>query len=399
MAQSGCFYRAFNAWHLRYYETRAGVRVQRSRRICDGNKSKAEARLIAAPFIEQINADDNAPTAVEPDQTIADFWVSTYDPYIAKHKRANTVHSYRVIWSRHLKAHFGDRELRSYRTPEATKFLSKLAEKRGQRTVQHVRSLMSGIYSHAVAIGACKSNPIADAKILGDLIAPGETAHYTLEEAEDIISALADRVDAQLIFALAYFAGLRPGEINALKWEDLDTEFVHIRRAIGRGVVAEPKTKKSIRSIPLIAPVRIPLELWRRKCGNRTEGWVFESSGTLPEERIDAPEFKRFVGGPSPIDLHNVIRRVIVPHIEGERACVLCDRVPKPAGVWKTMYSGRRGDITITIEKTGGNYAVAQALAGHKHMTTTLNVYKKAITPEAFEAGMRQLETSLKESQ
>jgi hypothetical protein len=99
-------------------------------------------------------------------QTITDFWVSIYEPYVAKHKRANTVHSYRVIWNKHFKAHFGDRELRAYQTPEATSFLSKLAETRGQRTVQHVRSLMSGIYSHAVAIGACKVNLIGDCKIL-----------------------------------------------------------------------------------------------------------------------------------------------------------------------------------------------------------------------------------------
>jgi hypothetical protein len=39
----------------------------------------------------------------------------------------------------------------------------------------------------------------------------------------------------------------------------------------------------------------------------------------------------------------------------------------------------------MTIEATGGNHAVAQALRrspGHKSMTTTLNVYKEQITPQ-----------------
>lgn len=44
------------------------------------------------------------------------------------------------------------------------------------------------------------------------------------------------------------------------------------------------------------------------------------------------------------------------------------------------------------VEATGGNYAVAQALLGHKSMTTTLNVYKKAITQGGFHAGMKLLE-------
>jgi integrase len=53
------------------------------------------------------------------------------------------------------------------------------------------------------------------------------TAHYTLEEAENIISALVDHVDAQLVMALSFFLGLRPGEIAGLKWEDFDeTQFI-----------------------------------------------------------------------------------------------------------------------------------------------------------------------------
>ena len=44
--------------------------------------------------------------------------------------------------------------------------------------------------------------------------------------------------------------------------------------------------------------------------------------------------------------------------------------------------------VTMVIESTGGNYAVAQAMARHKKMTTTLNVYKKQITPEAKDAGV-----------
>jgi hypothetical protein len=48
----------------------------------------------------------------------------------------------------------------------------------------------------------------------------------------------------------------------------------------------------------------------------------------------------------------------------------------------------------MTIEATNGNYAVAQALLRHKSMTTTLTVYKKQITPDAFRAGMKLLQGS-----
>ncbi len=177
--QQGYLYKANGAWHLRYYCSRTvngkPERVQRSRRIGDAKLSKSQAKTLAAPFIAEINTEDEdrrveVLKGIDPDQTITDFWDATYEPYILKHKRANTSHSYQQLWTKHLKPHFGERELRSYQTAEATVFLSKLAETLGQRTVQHIRSLMSGLYSHAVAIGACKVNPIGACKILAYLI-------------------------------------------------------------------------------------------------------------------------------------------------------------------------------------------------------------------------------------
>jgi integrase len=40
------------------------------------------------------------------------------------------------------------------------------------------------------------------------------------------------------------------------------------------------------------------------------------------------------------------------------------------------------------------DYAVAQALLRHRDMTTTLRVYKKAMTSAAFQKGMKQLEAA-----
>jgi hypothetical protein len=83
-----------------------------------------------------------------------------------------------------------------------------------------------------------------------------------------------------------------------------------------------------------------------------------------------------------------VINRVILPHVTGRR-CVPCNAIPKKSKVtWKGLYAGRRGACTAVIEATNGNYAVGQALLRHKSMKTTLDVYKKQITPDAFKTGM-----------
>ncbi len=220
-----------------------------------------------------------------------------------------------------------------------------------------------------------KVNVWRDVEIPDDAIEPRETEHYTLAEAEDLISALVDHVDAQLVMALSCFLGLSPYELNALRWEDFDDVYVNIRRGVVRGIVGPTKNKWRAQPVPLVDQVRVPLELWRRKSGNPSEGWVFPS-------RNDTPA-----------DLHNLVARVIRPHVEGIERCVLCDRIPKKSGVrWKGIQAGRRCAATAIIENTGGNFAVAQAVLRHKRMDTTVRFYKKAITDKALLAGMKQFE-------
>jgi hypothetical protein len=144
---------------------------------------------------------------------------------------------------------------------------------------------------------------------------------------------------------------------------------VHIRRAVDKfGQVDTPKTAESIASLPLIDQVRVPLEPWRRQSKRPKEGWVFGSWNATP------------------VDLHTLAARVLRPHLEGGD-CVRCDRKLEKSSVrWKGFHAGRRGACT----------AVAQALIRHWSMTTTLNVYKKQITPQAFKDGMRLLEAAAK---
>jgi integrase len=370
--QGYIFESASGSFHVRYYTTEIinGVptRVQRSSLLCRKDhkhysRSCKAVKLLRDEFMRKVNVNQ----ANEQDMRIADFWEQRYLPFVLENMKASTVYGYQQIWQQHLKAHFGEMTLQGYRTHYGSQFLLGLTKTQGRRTLNHIRSLMSGIFSHAVNEGRLESNPIHDVKILGKVKPPKGTAHYTLEEAENIISALVEHVDAQLVVALSFFLGLRPGEIAALKWEDFDEHYVHIRRAVVRGIVGTCKTPESEATLPLIDQVRIPLELWRQKCvtaGRKpTEGWVFPS-------RNDTP-----------VDLHNMIARVIVPTLEA-------------AGLeWKSLYAGRRGAGTVLVELTNGNYAAAQELLRHKHMSTTLQFYKRQ-TESALTNGMKLLEAA-----
>jgi len=360
--------------------------VQKTHRLCSkddrhySTKCKA-VRLLADAFMLTVNQQRHD-TEGE-DMTVAAFWDKQFLPYCEAvviggrpRRKPSTMKGYKQIWEQHLKAHFGSRTLQQYRASWGSSFLDGLTATQGRNTLRHISALASSIFSRAVAEQRLRSNPWNDVQF-PESASPANTPHYTWEEAENVISALVDRVDCQLVMALACFAGLRPNEIAALRWEDVDGEWLHIRRGIVGGKLDTPKTAESIRSVPLLPHVRISLELWRQKSSNT--GWIFPSEGTLTAARIVAPEMQHLAGGPSPVDLHNLVKRVIRPAVE------------KAKLQWKPIKAGRTGAATAIIERSNGNAALAQAVLGHKSMTTTLAVYKKAISPANLLAGMKAL--------
>jgi len=389
--QHGYVYEGFGAFHVRFYQNESVdgrvERKQRSHRLCSKDRTHysttcKQVKLLCADFMRKVNT----ATATEQDTTIADFWEKNYLPYCvdivpltgkARFKKA-TLRGYKQIWTQHLAPHFAKLTLQEYEPHLGTRFLQSLTGTHSKSTLKHIKVCASSLFKRALIEQRIKTNPWHDVQMPDDAIESSRTEHYTLEEAENIISALVAHVDCQLIMALSCFLGLRRGEIAALRWEDFDATHVHIRRAVDKfGQVDTPKTAESIASLPLIDQVRVPLELWRRQSKRPKEGWVFGSRNATP------------------VDLHNLAVRVLRPHLQGGD-CVRCDRKLKKSRVrWKGFHAGRRGACTAVVEATGGNYAVAQALLRHRSMTTTLNVYKKQITPQALSDGMKLYEAKM----
>jgi len=367
--QHGYIYKAFGAWHVRHYVTEIvdgkPTRVQKSHRLCakdekhHSKKCKA-VQLACQEFMRKVNVGQ----ANEEDMRVADFWEQRYLPYLEQHKKHSTVSGYKQIWNQHLRAHFGDVTLQSYKVHLGRQFLLGLTNTQGLRTLSHVKSLASGIFERAIIEERLELNPWHKVKLPKEAKSPKNTQWYTLEESENIISALIEHVDCQLVMALCCFMGLRPGEISGLKWEDFDEDYVHIRRAFVRGVVGTTKTLESVATLPLISQVKLPLELWRTKCGSPTEGWLFQTKTGKP------------------IDLRDLVFRKIRPTLQARNI------------QWKSLYAGRRGAGTALIGLTNGNYAAAQELLRHKNMSTTLRFYKKQ-TEHALDDGMKALEAAL----
>jgi integrase len=364
--QSGYIFAANGAFHVRYYVTQVVdgqlKRVQKSGRLCSKSDGTKTAKRLAAAVIERVNAQSGR--VEQADVLVTQFWERTYLPHLQRTTKPSTLNGYCKLWGQHLALQLSSFTLRTYRTVDATRFLTSLAERGlGTRTIAHVRSLLSGLFRHALRTGLIETNPVRDAGSLTPARTPEPTHAYSLEEAEAIVSALVENPQAQLVFALACFLGLRPGEIAGLRWSDIDCEWLHVRRSSWRGIVGTTKTEESVASVPLIEPLKSLLAAWRLQ--SKSE-WIFPSNR-----------------GDRPLNISQFAQRVIAPVLKSKNI------------KWHGLYAGRRSAATLLVQLTG-NAVAAQYVLRHKNLSTTTGFYVKPVQSAALE-GLKLVEDLLKQ--
>ena len=383
----GHIYEQHGAWFLQFYqnENRDGVlvKVRKSVKLADKDRehNSATCKAVKALRDKELTKVSTGPQITAEDQRIVDYWDKRYLPYCQEvietgprkgqpRLKPSTLRGYKQVYQQHLKDHFGKHTLQKYQPAMGARLLDSLTAKQGWHVLKYIKAVGSAIFRRAVKDQIISVNPWSAVEMPDDAAEPGQTQHYTREESEDLVSALVDHVDAQLALVFACFLALGPAEIQGLQWGDVDADWLHIRRNVVLGKEGTTKTIERASSLPLLDEVRVPLELWRK-----------QSKQTADGDRIIP-------------DLHNLVGRVIKPHVIGEKfgkQCTRCKLIPQASGVeWRGMYSARRGAITHAIN-VSGNIALGQRLARHASSATTSAFYHKAMPDAMFLEGMKKL--------
>jgi integrase len=136
------------------------------------------------------------------------------------------------------------------------------------------------IFRRAVEDCDIATNPVAGVRLPAvrsrkdRIAAPDESAR--------LIAALPHPRD-RAIWATAFYAGLRLGELQALLWGDVDLAagVIRVERAIdAKGSVIEPKSRAGRRSVPVAGTLRDTLLAWKMQAGH--SGYAFGTSATQP---------------------------------------------------------------------------------------------------------------------
>jgi integrase len=149
-------------------------------------------------------------------------------------------------------------------------------------TIRNTLMPLRALFRRALVRGEVAINPTTGLEL------PAVRGHRdriaTPDEAAALVAAVPDADRA--VWATALYAGLRRGELMALRWEDIDLDagLIRVVRSwdVKAGVI-EPKSRAGTRTVPIASILREQLLAHALRSGRRS-GLVFGRTVTVPFE-------------------------------------------------------------------------------------------------------------------
>jgi integrase len=384
--QKGYIFHRGKSWFVRYCDDVLQADGSIKRKLvckklkvdyCDEYRTKASVKPFAQEFLAPVNGGMLNPQST---MLVSEFVEKVYLPeYVEKQLRPATLKQYRDVWQDHLKNRMGKLTLRNFRTVHGEQLLAQIAAQTGlgRSSLKHIKAFLSGVFKQAKRLGILDGiNPMMDTSI-PRTSEPEDTHAYSLSEVTRMLSVLAEPI--RTIVLTAALTGLRKGEIRGLAWADFDGKALSVRRSVWNSTVNEPKTNRSKAPIPVMRQLGEALDTYRLRMG------------ILAQPNL--PIFQ--AGNGKPLNLDNLVRRVIVPaltrcalckqaeaeHAKGSHAFKLDTWIPR----WHGWHAFRRG-LATNLHALGVDDKTIQAILRHSNVGLTQNVYIKSVTESQMNA-------------
>jgi integrase len=368
---------------VRYYDTDAsGKRIQKCEKLKVAYGGEYRTRRSVQPFIDEIIAPLNSgllnPQAT---MTVVQFVDTIYLPeHVEKKLRAASLKQYRDVWRNHLKNRMGKLTLRSFRTVHGEQMLADIAAKAklGRSSLRHCKAFLSGAFKQAKRLGILDGlNPIQDTSIPNVPEASEDTYAYSLAEIKSMLAVLPE--PARTIVLTAAFSGLRKSELRGLTWGSYNGEQLGVDRSVWNSTENVPKTKRSRSPVPVVRPLAEALEAHRLR------------AGILAQPAL--PIFQ--AGNGKPLNLDNIVRRVINPALSPCAVCKMQEDEHLPDGhafqrdsslpLWHGWHAFRRG-LATNLHTLGVDDKTIQAILRHSTIGLTQNIYIKSVNKSQVSA-------------
>jgi integrase len=237
--------------------------------------------------------------------TFEEWWHGRYwnEWVIGRKNKPSSMESKRSTYEHHLKAAFGHKRLDEIGVGEVARFRAGLIQKQlTDKTVNNILTILSKPLRYAVDVEVIMKAP----KVGLLRVEANEIDAWELHEYARILAA-ARRTDPTGYAAvlLAGEAGLRVGEVKALRWRvdvDLIAKTIIVNQQMRRGIVGTPKGRTR-RTVPMTAALFDAL----RALDTVREGYVIRNlagharttrtrSRTCPTRSADSPACRSAAG-------------------------------------------------------------------------------------------------------
>jgi len=282
----------------------------------------------------------------------SDIWLKTFKTNIAN----NTYVRYSGIVRNQINPVLGDMLLSNVRLNILQKLINDMAEKYAPATVKKTKDVLHQMFQQAVRSQYIPINPAEN--IVTPKFYQKNRETIPAEHIKTIVEFCRDYKNGAFIMTLLY-TGLRRGEILALQVKDIDfvNGYISVTKAVeflcNSPNIKVPKTPKSIRMIPILAPL-IPY-LKKITDGKNENDFVFTGyDGNLYTKSSIQRLFKAFNR-----DYNRYITRL--KHQTDETVSF-------------TMHQFRHTFCTMMYD-AGVDVKTAQEILGHSSINVTLDIY------------------------
>ena len=236
-----------DTWTCKFYYTdyKTGKKTKQKKK--EGFATQREAKAFEREFLEKLNPSS---------EMLFKNAVELYYKYIERELKPTTIENKKYLIETKILPYFGEKKLGAITSDDINAWHDDLKAMNFKPTyIRSIRNQFSSIANWNISKGRLDKNPILGADTMGKKQPDEEMKFYTLEEFNLFIASFKDDPTLTIIYKIFFYAGIRLGELLALKPNDFNFEKSKLRidenlqRVNGEFVLQKPKTKQSIRTI------------------------------------------------------------------------------------------------------------------------------------------------------
>lgn len=368
-----CLDRKGKPWRasIDYKDPMTGKRRQKTKMLPTA-RGKKEAKKLADEWLTEMNNAVMSMAPTERGKTLQEM-IESYENYrLTVGEIEKSTHQKNLAVSKnYIYPYLGNNLFTSVDRVDINAWLTKLFEKGlGPRTVRNAYTQLKKIYTYYYEVGDIIKNPFNGVK--APKYGKPRVTHLTNDQMDDFLSAVYTEynpTDPMYVGCmLAYYGGLRRGEICALRWRNVDFEkkTLSVDSSIGLGeggnYTKPPKTQSSIRSFPMLPQLYDALKVRYEYLKPESNWYVIGQRDSFMSLQAFTKSFKDLAEA---YDLRDCYGKRITPH-------------------------GLRHNFATVGIRSGMDIASLSSMMGHASRAMTLDVYGD-VNPDALKTASEKL--------